>query len=329
MKKKMIYSSVLTALLSVSSIALAGGPEIIPEPDYFSGFYLGGMGGVHHNTFNTNSSVQATQNVVFAPGLGIFFPSITLLNAGTIASTDASGGEYGGYGGIQGGFGKVFNHQFYIGMQGWGDWGSTSTTSTNTRVAPFAPVSFTVGVEQPATVTITPNASATTSTTTKISNDYGLAAKLGWVVAPRSMLYGKVGASWATISVNNSVNTSSGTNIAINNTTVFNSNTSFNGSSSSGDQNKVGLLLGVGFEQFVYQDIVSLNVEADYTNYGNVSTNPGQVTGSTVWSFPQLLPNNPLTFLRTPSVFTSANASSVQVSTLMAGLNFYFGRNWF
>ena len=57
MKKKIIYSSVLAALLSASSIALAGGIEVIPEPDYFSGLYVGGIIGVHHNTFNGSSGL--------------------------------------------------------------------------------------------------------------------------------------------------------------------------------------------------------------------------------------------------------------------------------
>ena len=51
-------------------------------------------------------------------------------------------------------------------------------------------------------------ASANVSTTVKITDEAGVAAKLGWIVAPRSMIYGKIGAEWARIKVSNSVNAS-------------------------------------------------------------------------------------------------------------------------
>lgn len=324
MKKKLIHTAVLTALLSASSIALAGGPDIIPEPDYFSGFYIGGIGGVHHNTINGSSSVTLSQDVV-SP---FIFPPITFLEAGTLNTTDVSGGEYDGYGGLQGGFGKVLNHMYYVGVQGWGEWGSSNETDSATAVAPLVPFPIFFPVEPPNNfIIVDPSASATTSTTVRIGNDYGVAAKLGWVVAPRSMIYGKIGASWADIKVSNSASATSNVNIITPaGTTIFSGNTTLSASSSNEDDNQIGLLLGVGFEQFVYQDIVSLNVEADYTNYGSVSTGPAQFNRSTVLAFPTL-PIGPFTFTNGTNLFSSAS-SNAQVSTLMAGLNFYFGRDW-
>ncbi len=319
MKKKIIYSSLLTALLSASSCALAGGPEIIPLPDYFSGMYVGGIGGVHHNTFNGNSQVVLTQPSTAIGIIGLL--PIAGIPAGTLYNSDIGGGEYDGFGGIQGGFGKVINQQFYVGIQGWGEWGSSSETDNQFASVPFTPINLIA-------VVITPVANASTSTTTKINNDYGVAAKLGWVVAPRSMIYGKIGASWADIEVDNSLNALASLDVSspvIG--TIINATTTA-GTSSSSESTKLGLLLGIGFEQFVYQDIVSINVEGTYTNYGQVSSN-GQVSGNTSLSIlPALLPVLPtLNFPFTTNVFSGAN-TNVQVSTLMAGVNFYFGRSW-
>ena len=76
----------------------------------------------------------------------------------------------------------------------------------------------------------------------------------------------------------------------------------------------------------MYEDVVSLNVEYDYSNFGNVSTGPATITaqifnttsGSAV----------PVTDEFDTKATTQANITGVQVSKLLAGLNFYFGRNW-
>ncbi len=69
MKKKLINPLVLTALLSASSVAFAGGPEYLPPPDYFSGFYIGGMGGVNHMTYDGTSSVDQAEALTGPFGL--------------------------------------------------------------------------------------------------------------------------------------------------------------------------------------------------------------------------------------------------------------------
>lgn len=308
MKKKIIYSSVLTALLSASSMALAGGPEIIPEPDYFSGFYIGGIGGVHHTTFSGSSEVDTT-------GISLF-NLIPIVPAGVVQTVNVGGGSFNGFGGLQGGFGKVINHAFYVGLQGWGEWGSSSQTDTSTRTIPFA-TPILGGLFSAAY-------GSSTSTTMKVNNDYGFAGKLGWVVAPRSMIYGKIGASWADIQVSNSVASATTVSFPAVPAALITVSAA-SGATSSQTDTKIGLLLGIGFEQFVYQDIVSINVEADYTNYGHVDTTPSQITGNTNVSIPVIGYSGNFPF--TTSLFTSASAST-QVSSLMAGLNFYFGRDW-
>lgn len=322
MKKKIIYSSVLTALLSASSIALAGGPEIIVEPDYFSGLYIGGIGGVHEASFDGSSTVFRPESVTLFNG-GFLLPSV-VLPSGTIATNDVDGGEFAGYGGVQGGFGKVFNRMFYVGIQGWGEWGEASETDNEFRNVPFSPFTGILGI-----TTFTPAASASSTTTAKIKNDWGVAAKLGWLPGPRSMIYGKIGASWANIEVSNSVNVNAS---LLSNTVngLITSSTVFNASASTSEENtKIGLLLGVGFEQFVWSNVVSINVEGDYVNYGHVSTSSANLTGSlsnTTTIGGAVL--GPFVFPFTSNIQTQATADAA-VTSLMAGLNFYFGSNWF
>lgn len=354
MKKKVIYLSVLTALLSASSIALAGGPEIIvPEPDYFDGFYVGGMGGVHHNTFHTSSQINLTQPIA------IFnIVPLTLLQAGTLNSSNYSSGEFDGYGGVQGGFGKTFGHRFYAGVVGWGDWGSSSNTQSQTASIPFTPVNRTfaftgqigpINISNIVNISSNRSASATTSSNMKISNDYGVAAKLGWVVAPRSMIYGKIGASWANISVSNNLNTNSSSNFSYNRliqasieggapqtiaNIAFNRSTATSlGANSSASGTKQGLLLGAGFEQFVYERMVSLFAEYDYTNYGHVSSPPAYLNGNRTTNNSFVITNGDGTVIVNNQTntnnavntnVTTQASTTAQVSMLMAGLNFYF-----
>jgi opacity protein-like surface antigen len=326
MKKKLIYSSVLTALLSASSVALAGGPEIIPAPDYFSGFYIGGMGGVNHMTYDGTSSVNQ------ASPLESFFGVFKFIDRGPLDQVDLAGGGWGGFGGIQGGFGREVGEQYYVGVEAWGDWGSTSDTNSqnNSFTSSTDFPSFHIPVDDVIIITdptrVGRSVNANVSTTVKIRDDAGVAAKLGWVVAPRSMIYGKIGASWANIKVSNSASANSA--VIIDDLTVPARSrsflTEFNGSSENSDT-KTGLLLGVGFEQFVYEDVVSLNVEYDYTSYGSVSTGPATIKA-------QIFNNDTGDAITQPfntKATTQANITNVQVSKLLAGLNFYFGRNWF
>jgi opacity protein-like surface antigen len=327
MKKKIICSSVLTAILSASSLALAGGIEVIPEPDYFSGFYVGGIGGVHHNTFSGSSQVVATSDFdIGTPTIDIPNLTTTLIEAGVISDSDISGGDFDGYGGVQGGFGKVFYHHFYAGVQGWGEWGNTSVTETQTMpvlLAQNIPI-----LNGETALFVEPSAAASTSTTMKISSDYGVVAKLGWIVAPRSMFYGKIGASWANIKVSTSLDVDTFSTVEnVADTNVFVNTSSLDTGTSSNSSTKIGLLLGIGFEQFVYQDVVSVNVEYSYVNYGHVSTTTDELTGSA-----SLFAAPSGTLLASPIVadtdIVQTASTSVQVSSLMAGLNFYFGRDW-
>jgi len=316
MKKKIIYSSALAALLSASSIALAGGPEIIPVEDYFSGLYIGGTGAMHHATLDGGSSVDF---LGFTPIIPILPP---LFAAGNVFNDDVGGGSVDGYGGIQGGFGWTFNHVWYLGIQGFGEWGSQSN-SNNGQVGPTTVSILPAGGILGGLVTNTNQAN--TSTTVKISNDYGVAAKLGYVVAPRTMVYGKIGASWADVKVSNSTTASNSFNINLILPSLINISTNAFASSDT-TQNETGLLLGIGFEQFIYQDMVSFNVEYNYVNYGTVDTGPTQLFGS---SSLNILGINVLNTPVAGLPFTTQANGSATVNSLLGGINFYFGRNWF
>lgn len=313
MKKKIIYSSALTALLCASSVALAGGPEIIVEPDYFSGFYIGGTGALQHATFDSNSALTLDEPISILGGLGII-PPINIIAPGTIANNDTDGESLDGFGGIQGGFGKVFNHQWYLGIQGFGQWGSQSDTSVNSTQVPFTLLGVLNNV-----------ATATSTTKVKIENNYGVAAKLGYVVAPRTMVYGKVGASWTDLEVTNTASVANNFDVSLI-VNLLNVNT-FASTSNSESDTKVGLLLGIGFEQFVYQDLVSVNVEYDYVNYGSVDTGPTQLSGQTTITTPFIAA--PLFTIPFTPVISSSASGDATVSSILAGINFYFGRNWF
>ncbi len=313
MKKKIIYSSALAALLSASSIALAGGPEFIPVEDYFSGFYIGGTGALHHADMEGSTTTNFAGLTVTGP-----FGVVTTIPAQTLAMNDLSGRSLDGYGGIQGGFGWTFNHQWYLGIIGFGEFGKQSSSqSTNKTLVNFDAFNG----------TFTNLTTANTNLHIQVESNYGVAAKLGWVVAPRTMVYGKVGASWANIEVDESSSAANDFTISAIGVPLFNDTAQITNPGSSGEQTKLGLLLGIGFEQFVYQDFVSVNVEYDYVNYGSVNTNP------TVLTF-----TNTQTTIGTPTEvtegpvdtnFSSSGSAKATINSFLAGINFYFGRNWF
>lgn len=315
MRRKLLCAVAFASCCTAAS-ALAGGPDIMIQPDYFSGFFIGATGAFHMTGFNGSSSVVAPQDVVAIipapPVSALIFP------AGTLMNNNISGNAFDGYYGVQGGVGKVFDHRWYTGFVGFGEWDSQSFTANNS-----APFSNQLINNQPFP-NQTSNGQYSSSTTVKISNDYGVAFKPGFLVAPKSMVYGKVGAVWANLKVSNSVSGTSGTALLdpATGATIVSANGAFNGSSSNEDD-KIGLLLGLGFEQFIYKDLITLNIEYNYTNYGNVTTSTtifgqGAVTAANSPPIPVTL-----------SPVTAQATADARVSTLMGGLNFYFGSQWF
>ena len=99
-----------------------------------------------------------------------------------------------GFGGLQGGFGReVGGGQYYVGVVGWGDWGTASDTNNQNNsfsASVFFPANLLPPIiRRPTEVDVTANANV--STTVKITDEAGVAAKLGWIVAPRRMIMEK------------------------------------------------------------------------------------------------------------------------------------------
>ena len=331
MRRVLLGISAFISSFTVVS-AFAGGPELVPVvPDYFSGFFVGGTGAFHMTAFDGSSST-VSQDGVFGTATFPFIPSVggpitvteLLAPAGTLTSNDVDGNAFDGYYGVQGGIGKVFNHRWYTGFVGFGEWGSQSSTSNSGANYQYQMV---IPDRTPTPIVVNFNGNYTSSTTVKISNDFGVAFKPGFLVAPTSMVYGKIGAVWADLKISNSFSGNGAGTVSnpffnvVQITTVG----SYGGSSSSDYDQKIGLLLGVGFEQFIYKNFITLNIEYDYTNYGSVSTSTpvggtGVISGEAGGDF-----SAPVTLT---GATTQASADA-KVSTLLGGLNFYFGSQWF
>jgi opacity protein-like surface antigen len=311
MKKKLLYSSALALLFGASS-ALAGGPEILPLEDYFSGFYIGGTVSLHHSDFESSTSIDLTNPVPPPPIQPILIP-------GNLLTIDADGESVDAFGGIQGGYGWTFLHRWYLGIQGFADFG----TSRSEQQSFSTPVNFNIAN------IVTDRLDVENTTQIRLGCDYGVAGKLGILLTPMTLVYGKVGASWANLKVTNTTTANNQFNINFPGTsTCAECVNTVAPASSSENSTKIGLLLGIGAEQFIYQDIVSINVEYTYVSYGSVYNAPEPVnlvastTGTGVRNFG---PTEPVTL----PVTTFTKVSQARVDSFLAGLNFYFGRYWF
>lgn len=335
MKKINAFIAVFS-LLAVSTVR-AGGPEFIVLPDYFTGFYVGGTISVHNLVSNQNSSFDPVEDITVANvvlPIQPIYSLMAILPASILSTNEADTGTIDIYGGIQGGLGKVFNHRWYLGIEGFGEWGKQQTTTTNTTTTP-AQLSVTVsqGDTTFSQAIVSNTTSITTTTSTKIKNDYGVAGKIGYLFTPTTLLYGKIGAVWADITVSSSM---SGTNNAsfLNSVFPMSDISSMNQliftASNSNSDTKTALLLGIGMEQFVYADRVSLSLEYNYADFGSVKTSGNVFVQSTTISSVVDdidIPVNTQSMSQTLEDALSASADA-KISTFLVGLNFYFGRNW-
>ena len=163
------------------------------------------------------------------------------------------------------------------------------------------------------------------NTSLKLSNDYGVAVKPGFLVAPKSMVYGKIGVIWADLQIANVV--SGEDSAAASDPVTGNNQLSYSGTfvgQSSNTETKIALLLGIGFEQFIFQDFVTFNVEYNYVNYGSVTTSTAIFGDGTVSS-----PDSGISSATLTSPVISQATSNARISTLLFGLNVYFGSHWF
>ncbi len=318
--KKNLFFSVLATFLT-TGVAWAGGPEVvvIQEPEYFSGFFVGVTGAYHMTAFNGSSDVTAPEDVVITatqtepPNLTF---NETILPAQTFITNDISGNAFNGYYGAQGGVGKVFDHRWYIGFLGFGEWGTQ--THTDTSSDNITNLTFHHALA---------NGQYVFTNQVKIHNDYGLAFKPGFLVAPRSMVYGKVGAVWSKLTVTTDFS-GSGSVSADTDEAKINSSSTFGGSNSE-ENTKRGLLLGLGFEQFIYKNFITLNFEYNYVNYGHVGVSADVSSQGTVDINPHSAEPDFSENTNLDSTVLASASANARVSTFLAGLNFYFGSHWF
>ncbi len=330
MKKKIIYSSAfLTAILSATTV-LAGGPEIIPvQPDYFTGFFVGGTGSVHEATFDADQSTNIdpytfTSGVV---GIGVASTRFRLSSGPVSVGNSVDGGSWDGYGGVQGGLGITVAHQYYLGVAGFGEWGNQNHSSSNFSNVPVTVA--TTSVSGLIAGSIVENTTLSSTTKVQMNNDYGIFFKPGLLLTPTVMVYGKLGAVWANEKISNTA--SYDASLMATAAGIFDiplgsvmTDGTISGSSST-QRTKTAFLLGGGVESFVFPawfgNHVTVSADYSWANFGHVTTTTpidGVVNVST----------NPVSST-TPSSFvvtgqTSATAAST-LSIFQGAVNVYFG----
>lgn len=309
MKKKIIYSSALATFLCVSS-ALAGGPEIFPVEDYFSGFYIGGTVSGHLSDFDASTSVDLIEAVPPPPAMN------PILAPGNLLRIFDEGASWDAFGGVQGGFGWTFVHRWYLGIQGFADFGTSRSSQTSNSTL----------IDTNIANLVTDHGTVQNTTQVRLASDYGVAGKVGFLVTPMTMIYGKIGAVWANLKVTNTTTATNQLNFNFpGTTTCFECINTVASASSADDSTKIGAIFAIGAEQFIYRDFVSFNIEYSSTSYGPVTTGPVNLVSSTTATGLFPFQTNP----RTLPVTTTTNVASTRVDSILAGLNFYFGREWF
>ncbi len=329
MVKKIIYGGAVAALLTTSAV-FAGGPEILPPPVYFQGFYIGGTIGGHaakaDQTANFSSTTEAYEIVIPGPPFNV---PITVANNQPVASTDVDGGDINAYGGIQGGANWVWDGRWLLGIVGFweGSHGLRADSSSNQENS----FNSSTTIPGPTTFDVNNTSNVTLSTRTKIGNDWGVAGKLGMLLSPTTLVYAKLGAIWADIESSANVNgsiagttdVSSGSVLP---TTTVNSITNVSGSTSNSND-EVAFLVGGGLEQYVYSNVVTFFIEYNYAQFSSIGSGPVDVSSTTTAtsaSGDTLSPTNPVSTVGT----ISTNTSKVRFNNVLAGFNFYFGQNW-
>lgn len=324
--RKIIFPVVsATVFFAFSPFAFAGGPEILPVPDYFNGAYVGFIGGLHEAAIKSSTETNIPDAFDLFSLIGPLPLTFTALADSFNTGTD-DGYSFDGYYGVQGGLGKVFDHRWYLGVMGFGEWGSQTHNSTG--ASNFGRGVF-VGEGAAARIS---DGIANSTVTVQVENDYGVAAKFGYLVAPKTMVYAKMGVIWGNLKVSDEITATSdfSEHIASDGGGVdFIASSTLTAAGSASDT-KAAYLFGGGVEQYIYQDIFSLNIEYNYANFGTVTTPAAHLvlnSDATVRVGGVLVDEESIENQVTPA--TTQSKGAAKISMLMAGLNVHFGSNWF
>ncbi len=233
-KPQSLALAAFAALFSAS--AFAGGPEmLLPAPNPFDGFFIGGTVGLNHTGYEMDSSVSSFRKKC------LHDPSSPTVVTPLISQ---SGGDTDDevYGGIRGGWGKTFRGRWYGGVEGFGTFGNSDGEVTQT----FFPGNqvFT----------------ATSTNDGHVGDQWGVNAKLGILLSPTTLAYTRLGVIWADVQATIDVDAF-----------VPGLNSSISILDASNSNNQSAFLWGFGLEQFVWGDMVSIFAEYTHANFNSVN----------------------------------------------------------
>jgi opacity protein-like surface antigen len=280
MKKKLISSTAIALLFSASAV-FAGGPEmVIVGPSPFDGFYLGGFGSFQQVGFDIDGQTDLVVN------------KKNQTSTFVLATQDGGDSDSRAYGGVLGGWGKVFMNRWYGSVEGFAAFGNASGDVTTT-VFPS---------------TTTTSDSITFTNSARVNTNWGVNARLGALLSPTTLAYAILGAEWANIKA------------CINGTTNGGDTTFVNNSCNS--ETKPGFLWGFGTEQLVWRNV---SIFAQYT-YVNLQ----HVTVSTTNNLSSHHDGDGVGDCdHEKSAIKFSNTVKAEISAFTGGLIVHFGSNWF
>lgn len=282
MKKQILFLS----LGSIASLnALAAAPNAV-----FEGLYGGVMGGLVHTKAQTSVNTNTLSDTPFAG-------SDTDLSS---SPQNVNQTKNSGIGALYLGYGKFINNsRFYMAGEVFGDFAKRNpASSTYNSLAGFTPAEY---------------ASLATNTQVKLNNgEFGVDFRPGYLVAPNTLLYGRIGAAFNKIS------------LTTNNTYVVAGSKEGEGSYSytstlpvTNTKNALGLRLGLGAEHYLGNNF-ALTFDYIYTYYGKVTaSNTGNTTGA----------DDTGSAVITTGGFTGQSSTKVSTQAAMLGIKYYFPVN--
>lgn len=228
--------AVLSLLFPLSALAASA--------NNFDGAYIGAQVGGINGKFNVDQAAAMGNS---QPGVG----SSLWLVPSEQALYDSSA-----IGGFHLGYSHVFAQYFFIAAEGRAN---LDKLEVNNYSSTFASNN---SVEEQENLSLQQN------TYVKLDNEFDLVAKPGFLLGQKSLFYGTIGVAFGNFTATTQAQFSDTLNIQ--EPPFFTFNGSSNGSTGAHDSRyKTGLLVGGGIEEMVLPQ-VSVNLEYDFVNYGNV-----------------------------------------------------------
>lgn len=181
-KPQSLALAAFAALFSAS--AFAGGPEmLLPAPNPFDGFFIGGTVSLNQTGYEMDSSIDSFRRKCRKDSNAP--TQVTELISQSGGDTDSEV-----YGGVRGGWGKSFRGRWYGGIEGFGNFGNSDGDITQTLFP---------GNQ---------NFTATLTNDGHVGDQWGVNAKLGILLSPTTLAYTRLGVVWAEVEATINANTS-------------------------------------------------------------------------------------------------------------------------